>query len=108
MNFKMDLVIRLILYHLIISRKALVALDCSSSSSCCSRALGSTSAPPDTDPAFAALKAPGIFHPGGPAELEQRKPSHEVVSCGQRAGGLQEGQMRCPRERRLWQGMWVR
>lgn len=66
-----------------ISRKALVALGCSSSSSCCSRALGSTSAPPDTDPVFATLTAPGIFHPGGPAELWQRKPSHEVVSRGQ-------------------------
>lgn len=66
-----------------ISRKALVALGCSSSSSCCSRALGSTSAPPDTDPVFATLKALGIFHPGGPAELWQRKPRHEVVSCGQ-------------------------
>lgn len=66
-----------------ISRKVLVALDCSSSSSCCSRALGSTSAPPDTDPVFTTLQAPGIFHPEGPAELWQRKPRHEVVSCGQ-------------------------
>lgn len=49
-----------------------------------------TSAPPNTDPVFAALKALGIFHTGGPAQLRQRKPSHEVVSHGQESWREQE------------------
>lgn len=58
-----------------ISRKALVALDCSSSSSCCSRALGSTSAPPDRDAVFATLKHWGFSTLG------------DLLSCGRGSQG---------------------
>lgn len=89
-----------------------MALDCSSSPSCCSRALETTSAPPDTDLVFTALKVSGIFHAGGPAQLtaEEAKPWGSLPRARELegAGGLQEGQMRHLRERRCWQGMWVR